>query len=325
MHRDAASALLFSFRSAPYHRKPGSNSPDQEAQGGLCFAHSDTPILMTVYFNGGFMDKADVSISPDDRGFLFGDGVYEVVRAKDGALFQFDAHRRRLARSLEAIRLHDVDTEALWGRVAELLPRNGLDEGPAKIYLQITRGAATPRQHAFPDPPVEPTVYARAAPHEPPVEKWTHGVKVILHPDQRWARCDVKSLNYLPNVLANQAAQEADAYEALLVRDGFVTEGSHSSVAAVFDGTVTVHPLTNQTLPGITRKVALELCDDLGRPVDQFPVAVDALPDTDELFLMGTTTGIMPIVQVDDWAVGDGTPGPVAQELLEAFRALDPS
>jgi len=280
---------------------------------------------MTVYFNGDFMDKAEVSISPDDRGFLFGDGVYEVVRATNGALFRLDAHRRRLARSLEAIQLHGVDTEALWNRVHELLPRNDLDEDPAKVYLQITRGAATPRRHAFPDPPVDPTVYARASAHEPPVDKWTEGVSVILQPDQRWARCDVKSLNYLPNVLANQAAQEADAYEALLVRDGFVTEGTHSSVAAVFDGTVAMHPLTNYTLPSITRQTVLELCDDLDRPVDESPVAVDALPDADELFLMGTTTGVMPIVEVDDWPVGDGTPGPVTQDLLEAFRTLAPS
>ncbi|WP_103019551.1 aminotransferase class IV [Salinibacter altiplanensis] len=278
---------------------------------------------MTVYFNGSYMDRADVSISPDDRGFVFGDGVYEVARAEDGALFQLDAHRRRLARSLAAIQITGLDTDTLWTRVRGLLPRNGLDEGPAKVYLQITRGAA-PRQHAFPDAPVEPTVYARASAHAPPLDKWANGVKVILRPDQRWDRCDIKSLNYLPNVLANQAAQEAGAYEALLVRDGFVTEGSHSSVAAVFDGTVTLHPFTNRTLPGITREVVLELCEDRGLPVEKFPVAVDDLPDAEELFLMGTTTGVMPIVQVDDWTVGDGTPGPVAQELLEAFRALTP-
>ena len=280
---------------------------------------------MTVYFNGTFMDKADVSISPDDRGFLFGDGVYEVVRAEDGALFRLDDHRRRLARSLEAIRLHDVDTEALWDAVPELLPRNGLDEGPAKVYLQVTRGAATPRQHAFPEPPVEPTVYARASAHEPPVDKWAEGVKVILHPDQRWARCDVKSLNYLPNVLANQAAHEADAYEALQVRNGFVMEGTHSSAAAVYDGTVTLPPRTNYMLPSITREVTLELCDELDVPVDTVPVAAADLPDADELFLMGTTTGVMPIVRVNDWTVGDGTPGPVTQELLDAFRDLDPA
>lgn len=280
---------------------------------------------MIVYFNGGFMDKTKVSISPDDRGFLFGDGVYEVVRAEDGTLFRLDAHRRRLTRSLEAIKLHNVDTDALWLVVPELLSRNDLDEGPAKVYLQITRGATTPRQHAFPDPPVNPTVYARASSHKPPVEAWNEGVKVILRPDQRWARCDVKSLNYLPNVLANQAAHEAGAYEALQVRDGFVTEATHSSVAAVFNGTVTLHPVTNYTLPSITRKVTLELCDELDIPVDETPVATGELPDADELFLMGTTTGIMPIVQVDEWTVGDGTPGSVAQKLLEAFRALEPS
>jgi D-alanine transaminase len=280
---------------------------------------------MIVYFNGSLMDKTEVSISPDDRGFLFGDGVYEVVRAKDGTPFRLDAHRQRLARSLDAIKLHNVDTTALWAVVPELLYRNDLDEGPAKVYLQITRGAATPRQHAFPDPPVNPTVYARASSHEPPVEAWNEGVKVILQPDQRWARCDVKSLNYLPNVLANQAAHEAGAYEALQVRDGFVTEATHSSVAAVFNGTVTLHPITNYTLPSITRAVTLELCDELDILVDKAPVAATELPDADELFLMGTTTGIMPIVQVDDWMVGDGTPGPVAQKLLEAFRALDPS
>ena len=299
--------------------------PDSGTRGGARYACSDTCILMTVYFNGAFMDKADVSISPDDRGFVFGDGVYEVVRAEDGALFRLDAHRRRLARSLEAIRLREhVDTEALWNSVHELLPRNGLDAGSAKVYLQITRGAA-PRRHAFPDPAPEPTVYARANAHEPPVEKWNEGVKVILHPDQRWARCDIKSLNYLPNVLANQAAQEAGAYEALQVRDGFVTEGTHSSVAAVFDGTVTTHPLTNHTLPSITRQTMLELCEDLDRSVDEVPVAAADLPEADELFLMGTTTGVMPIVRVDDWTVDDGTPGPVTQELLEAFRALDPA
>ena len=279
---------------------------------------------MTVYFNGSYMDKADVSISPDDRGFLFGDGVYEVVRAQDGALFRLDAHRWSLARSREAINLHNADTDALWNAIPELLPRNGLDEGPAKVYLQITRGAATPRQHAFPDPPVAPTVYARASSYELPVDGWAEGVSVILTPDQRWARCDVKSLNYLPNVLANQAAQEAGAYEALQVRDGFVTEGTHSSVAAVVDGTVTLPPITNYTLPSITRQVTLELCEALGVPVDETPVAAADLPDADELFLMGTTTGVMSIVQVDDWTVGDGTPGPVAQELLAAFRALEP-
>ena len=277
---------------------------------------------MTVYFNGEFVDKDEVSISPDDRGFVFGDGVYEVLRAMDGRLFRPDDHFRRLRRSLDHVRIEGIDVEGLRETFSSLLARNDLRDGPAKVYLQITRGAA-PRQHAFPDESVEPTVYARADAYELPVEKWADGVSVILKPDQRWARCDIKSLNYLPNVLANQAAQEAGAYEALLVRDGFVTEGSHSSMAAVFGDTVQMHPSTNYTLPSVTRTAVLELCDALDRPVEQSPVAADALLDADELFLMGTTTGVMPIVQVDDWTVGDGTPGSVTRELQDAFPDLE--
>jgi D-alanine transaminase len=278
-----------------------------------------------VYFNGAFVPKDEVSISPDDRGFVFGDGVYEVVRAEEGTLFRLDAHRERLRRSLEGIHLREaVDLDTLWDAVQGLLPRNDLTTGDAKVYLQITRGAA-PRQHAFPDPPVEPTIYARAEAIDLPTKKWEQGVKVILRPDQRWARCDIKSLNYLPNVLANQAAMEADAYEALLTREGFVTEGSHSSMAAVVDGTVVTRPLTNRVLPSITRQVLLELCADQGIPTTERPIAVDELSDADELLLLGTTTGIMPIVQVEDWAVGDGTPGPMVRELQAAFRALEPA
>lgn len=280
---------------------------------------------MTVYFNGAFIPKDEVSISPDDRGFVFGDGVYEVARADDGTLFRLDDHRERLRRSLEGIHLREaVDLDAVWTAVQDLLPRNNLTTGDAKVYLQITRGAA-PRQHAFPDPAPEPTIYARAEAIELPTQKWEEGVKVILRPDQRWARCDIKSLNYLPNVLANQAAKEANAYEALLTREGFVTEGSHSTVAAVVDGTVVTHPLTHRVLPSITRRVLLELCENQEVPVEERPLAKAGLPAADELFLLGTTTGIMPIVQVEDWTVGDGTPGPVVRELQEGFRALAPA
>lgn len=278
---------------------------------------------MTVYFNGEFVDKADVCISPDDRGFVFGDGVYEVVRAEDGRFFQLDAHRRRLRQSLQGIRLENVDTEGLWADVRRLLPRNDLDTGHAKVYLQITRGAA-PRQHAFPEAPTDPTIYATASPHEPPADKWNEGVRVVLHPDQRWARCNIKSTALLPNVLANQTARENAAFEAILVREGVVTEGSHSSVLGVFDETVVTHPLTNRILPGITREVVLDLCHDLDITVDQSPIPKAELPNADELFLTGTTTGVMPIVCVEDWTIGEGAPGPVTRELQEAFRALEP-
>lgn len=279
---------------------------------------------MTVYFNGEFVDKSEVAISPDDRGFVFGDGVYEVLRAEKGQLFQADAHFQRLERSLREIKIHGVDVGALRDAVSSLLYHNDLQDGHAKVYLQVTRGAA-PRQHAFPDVPTEPTVYATASPHEPPRQKWRNGVSTILHPDRRWARCDIKSIALLPNVLANQAAMEHDAFEAILVREGFVTEGSHSTVLAVFDDTVVTHPLTNRLLPSTTRTLALDLCGRLDIPVEEVPIPEADLPDADELMLLGTTTGVMPVVQVDDWAVADGTPGPTTRELQTAFRELEPA
>ena len=279
---------------------------------------------MTVYFNGEFVDKDEVSISPDDRGFVFGDGVYEVLRATQDQLVQADPHFRRLRRSLRHTRIRGVDVEALREAVQSLLAKNDLQDRRAKIYIQVTRGAA-PRQHAFPDEPTEPTVYATASPHEPPVDKWAQGVKAILHPDRRWARCDIKSTALLPNVLANQKAMEHDAYEAILVRDGFITEASHSSVLGVIDGTVVTHPLTNQLLPSVTRSVVLDLCDDLDVPVDETPISVEWLSDLDELMLTGTTTEVMPVVRLDDAPVNDGTPGPITRELQDAFQELDPA
>jgi D-alanine transaminase len=279
---------------------------------------------MTVYFNGAFVQKDEVSISPDDRGFVFGDGVYEVLRADHGHLVHADRHFRRLRRSLRHTRIRGVDVEVLREAVQSLLPKNDLTDRRAKVYLQVTRGVA-PRQHAFPDAPTEPTVYATASPHEPPVDKWAQGVKAILHPDRRWARCDIKSLNYLPNVLANQKAMEHDAYEAILVRDGFVTEASHSSVFGVFDGTVVTHPLTNQLLPSVTRSVVLDLCRALDVPVDETPIPTERLSDLDELILTGTTTEVMPVVRLDDEPVDNGTPGPITRKLQEAFQERDPA
>ncbi len=279
---------------------------------------------MTVYFNGEFVEKEEVSISPDDRGFVFADGIYEVLRAEHGQLFQEDLHFRRMERSLDEIHLGDVEVEPIREAVHSLLYHNDLQDGAAKIYLQVTRGAA-PRQHAFPDPAPEPTVYATAEPHTPPREKWEQGVKAILHPDQRWARCDIKSISLLPNVMATTAARRAGAYEAILVRDGFVTEASHSTVVGVFDDTVVTHPLTNHILPSTTRTLLLDLCDAHDVPVEEIPIPKADLSDADELMVLGTTTGVMPVVEVDDWTVDDGTPGPITRDLQAAFRALEPA
>jgi D-alanine transaminase len=273
---------------------------------------------MIAYFNNHFVPKDEIRISPDDRGFLFGDGVYEVIRTYRGRLFKPDEHFRRLERSLREIRIAGVDVESFHDIAQELLKRNDLLARDATIYIQVTRGAA-PRQHAFPDSPTAPTVYLSAAPLDPPRAA---GAKVILVPDLRWARCDIKSVALLPNVLANQQAKESGADEALFVRDGAVTEGSHSNFAAVFDGELVTYPKCNYILGGITREVTLGLCRALGIPVRESPVFQNELKNAAELVLLSTTSEVMPIVQVDEWQVRDGKPGPITLKLQEAFRAV---
>jgi len=276
---------------------------------------------MTVYFNGEYKPKEEVHLSPDDRGFLFGDGVYEVICAYDGRQFKAAEHFGRLMRSMVELRIQPPDMDAL-SRVPEtLLRENGLDQGWAVIYIQVTRGAA-PRSHPFPDPQTPVTVYAYAAAFESPDQELEQGVRVVMTPDNRWLRCDIKSVNLLPNVLAAQTAREKGAKDVLFVRDGAVTEGSYTSFGAVFAGKVVTYPESHYILPGITRSAVLELCTQLNIPVERYPVQVARLQDADECMLWGTTTQVMPIVQVDDITVGDGEPGAITRKLQTALREL---
>lgn len=276
---------------------------------------------MIVFFDGQFLPKDEVRISPDDRGFLFADGVYEVVRVYRGQPFLMDEHLRRLRYSLGEVRISLPQIETLHDIARELIRRNDLAQGEASIYIQVTRGVA-PRKHAFPAALTPATLYVTASPFLPRREKWAEGVAVILVPDIRWARCDVKSLALLPNVLASQAAKEQGAEEAIFVRDGFLTEGAHTNACAVIDGEVTTHPATNRILAGITRGLVLELCAGLGIPYRERPIAADALDAAQEMMILGTTTEIMPVIAVDGRPVGNGRPGPVTRQLQEAFRAM---
>jgi D-alanine transaminase len=277
---------------------------------------------MIVYFNGRFMPKSEVCISPDDRGFLFADGVYEVLCAVDGRLFQADAHFARLARSLDALRIPAPALDELRQAASSLLRKNALDQDGAKLYIQITRGAAPSRGHAFPDEVVAPTVLASAVAYTPPREAWAKGVRAILTHDIRWSRCDIKSLALLPNILASQRAKEAGAYDAIFVREGVVTEGSHTSVAIVFDGCLTMHPLTHHILGGVTRDVVLDLCRESGILYQERPVMVEELNRAGEVMLLGTTTGVMPVVELDEQRIGDGQPGPVTLQLQRALWTM---
>jgi D-alanine transaminase len=275
---------------------------------------------MNVFLNGDFLPEAEARISPNDRGFMFADGVYEVIHSYDGYLFRTESHRRRLERSLSELKIGQPDGFDLSSVAKELLARNGLEQGEAIVYLQITRGVA-PRAHPFPENS-EPTIYGFAQPYAPPLEQRSSGCSMVTVPDQRWLRCDIKSLSLLPNVMAKQAAVDSGAYESLLVRDGNVTEGSSSNFAAFFNNQLVTAPLNNLILPGITREVVLELCKNLQIPVAEEFIPAASLYAAEEAMMLSSTVEVVPVVELDGKKVGTGKPGPHTRRIQEAFRML---
>lgn len=273
---------------------------------------------MIVYLNGDYLTEEQAVISPSDRGFLFADGVYEVLHAYDGYLFRLDSHTRRLRNSLSELRIEaGVDLRAI---AEELLRRNELTTGEASVYLQVTRGTA-PRGHAFPAK-ATPTVYAFARPFDRPATEQEQGCRTITVPDERWLRCDIKSVSLLPNILAKQAAADAGVYESILVRDGNVTEGSSSSFAAVFNNQLVTAPLGNLILPGITREATLELCERLEIPVAEEFIPAVSLGVAEEAMILSSTVEVMPVTEIDGKPVGNGLPGPHTRRIQEAFSQL---
>ena len=277
--------------------------------------------MSTVYLNGDFVPKPEARVSVDDRGFLFSDGVYEVVPFYEGVPFYLDRHLARLQRSLDAIRI-GFRPPGLLEVLKQLVVENGLERTPRSMaYVQITRGAA-PRTHWFPTEPVEPTVYASVKEWKRPAEDvWSRGFTAITVPDRRWTRVDIKAIGLLPNVLAFQDALDAGADDAILVRDGIAIEGAHQNFWGVFDGVAVTHPETNLILSGITRGVVLELARARGIPCRERPIVVEELAHAEELFFTGTTGEVRPCVRVDGKPIGDGRAGPVTRALSNAFLA----
>ncbi|MBE3578197.1 MAG: D-amino acid aminotransferase [Limnochordales bacterium] len=275
-----------------------------------------------VFLNGEWMPHSRARVSVDDRGFVFADAIYDVLKAYRGFPFALERHLDRLERSAAAVRLRlPVGRAELKRLVLELLERNGLGrkaDRDAMIYIHITRGVA-PRNHLFPAG-VEPTFYLYAR-ELPPWPEWmfSEGVKVITLPDRRWELCHIKTTGLLYNVLARQQAYEAGAWEAVLVRDGKVTEGSHTNLFAVVDGVLRTHPTGPHILPGITRSVTLEVAAALGIPVEERALDLDELRRAEEVFLTGTTIEVLPVREVDGRPVGQGRPGVVTRRLRQAF------
>lgn len=270
-----------------------------------------------VYFNGEFLPKEQVHVSPDDRGFLFGDGVYDVTLTYGGRLFRIDDHLQRMANGLASLEIRGADVFGLGAVGKELMERNNLDGYSQALYLQVTRGVAR-RTHHFPTTETSPTVFASISPFNRKGDP-ENGSPIATVPDIRWSRCDIKSICLLPNCMATQRAKDLSAHEAVFVRDGSVMEGASSTFFAVFDGVVCTPPLTNYVLPGITRKVVLELCAKHDIPTRIESILQHQLPLADEIFIAGTTSEIVPVTSVDGRSVGDGTPGPVARKVSDLF------
>lgn len=275
-----------------------------------------------VFLNGTVLPRSQATVSIDDRGFLFGDAVYEVFRALPGRFIEAERHLSRLTRSLREIALPIPELDLL-DIATELIRRNGLEHGQALIYVQVSRGASPYRQHAFPAESVPPTVLMAVAPFEPRLEQAERGVAAITAPDLRWSRCDIKSVNLLANVLAAQQASQAGAFEAILVREDRVTEATRCNVFALIDGALRTHPNGRFILPGVTREVVLELIAKAGLPLRVDAVTTRELARAEELFVTGTTSDVLPVVTLNGRPVADGRPGPVTRRLATLLaRAL---
>jgi D-alanine transaminase len=272
----------------------------------------------TVYVNGSFVPEADAKVSVFDRAFLFADGVYEVTAVLDGRPIDLEGHLTRLDRSLAEMQIaRPLTHEQLRALHAELIVRNRVDEGV--VYLEITRGAAD-RDFLYPDG-VPPTVVAFSQ-SRPLLDNpyAVSGVKVITLPDLRWKRRDIKSTSLLAQTMGKQAAKGRGAYEAWMVEDGFVTEGT-SSTAFVLDanGCVRTQPLGHHILPGVTRRAVLRLAKAEGLTVEERPFTVAEAKQASEAFLTAASAFVLPVVEIDGSPIGDGRPGPVAREFRRLY------
>lgn len=280
---------------------------------------------MTIYLNGQYMPIEEATISVLDRGFIFGDGVYEVIPVYSRKAFRLTEHLRRMRHSLDGIKLANPHSDSEWTTIInELIARN--ESQDQYLYLHITRGVAK-RDHAFPSPPVKPTVFMMSNPlTTPPADLLHSGVACITAPDNRWLRCDIKAISLLPNVLLRQMAVDAGCAETILIRaesnteGAFMTEGAASNIFVVKDGKLLAPPKDNLMLPGITYDVILEIAAANGIPHEVRRIAAAEVHDADELLLTSSTKEVLAITQLDGNPVGSGKPGPMFAKLHSLYQ-----
>lgn len=274
--------------------------------------------MSIVYLNGKFLPEEQACIPVLDRGFIFGDGVYEVIPVYGGKLFRLDEHLQRLKSNFDAVRIPNPLSDADWLEVLHTLVEKN-QGGDLSLYLQVTRGSA-PRDHALPENPT-PSVFAMTSPLKPvPDDIRQNGIAAITLDDIRWQHCHIKSISLLANVLLRQAALDQDAAESILIRDGFATEGAASNLFAVIDGVLTTPPKGPRLLPGITRDLILELAARHDIPHAEKDISRDDLINAAEIWLSSSTKEILAVTSLDGKAVGDGKPGPVYNHMLDLFQ-----
>lgn len=275
-----------------------------------------------ILFQNRLMKREEAVVDIEDRGYQFGDGIYEVIRVYEGQFFGFKEHMQRLERSVAEIRMElPIPLEEIEKKLQLLVKENKLMNGI--VYMQITRGAA-PRVHQFPEHS-KPVLTAYTKEMARPLDKINNGIRTRLVEDVRWLRCDIKSLNLLGNVLAKQEAEDHQCAEAILHRGDTVSEGSSSNAFIVNGKELQTHPANHLILNGITRRQVLALIGDLGLNIKEEPFTVEKLLAADEAFITSTTSEITPVVQVDDTVISNGKPGTVTHQLQEAFAGLLPS
>jgi len=275
--------------------------------------------MTTIYLNGKYLPLEQAKVSVEDRGFLFGDGIYEVVRLYGGHIFQMEAHLKRLHRSAEGTRMPlSAAVSDLPAIIERVKTENKLRD--SEVYIECTRGPAHPRSHAFPAEAHPTLLVMPLVLHPLPEGALTQGVAAITVPDIRWHRCDIKTVMLLPNGMAKQQARESGAHEAIFVRDGIVTEGASTNIFAVIEGILRTHPSTDTILSGITRQVVLELAAEMGQETCEEAFTREQMYAADEVFLASTTNEVLPITRIDGHMIGEGRPGPVTMRLMEAFQ-----
>jgi D-alanine transaminase len=272
-----------------------------------------------ILFNNEIVER-DAVVDIEDRAYQFGDGIYEVIGVYDGKPLMMKEHLIRLQRSARELQLNlPLSEEEMREKLEKLVKANNLNEGI--IYLQVSRGASA-RLHEFPPADTSPVTIGYTREEKRMSEVENHGGNAVLTEDIRWLRCDIKTLNLLPNVLAKQKAAEHDAVEAIMHRGDTVTEASASNVFIVSNGALYTHPANNLILNGITRQKIIEICEQLGLDVHEETYTVDEMLNADEVFISATKSDIIPILKVDDHVIGNGKPGEVTKSILKEFRKL---